>query len=360
MMQAGLYVYPHPGSLCFSFFMDANAYFSAAHKAFCQAQVQQGNIEYWYKIGGYIICQRFAGQALIPQMTEALSHLQISPCSSADLTICLWDSSSTGIAMPSPPWSVYDYGDRGLVNGYNCDRFCTLFQVGPDVLHLFDRDRQLALYWVKTAAQIPYWEHSFPLRIALHWWTRSFPLQLVHAGAVGTQTGCVLLTGKSGSGKSTTTLACLEAGLLYLGDDYVMIQTEPISSVYSLYNTAKLEASNLWRFPNLANNVSNLERLNCEKALIFLHNHRPEQLISHLPIRAVLTLEISHQENSSLQKRSPSESFAALAPTTTFHLPRYTKVITQKIAALVNQVPNYRLILGTNLKQIPEAVLSLL
>ena len=33
----------------------------------------------------------------------------------------------------------------------------------------------------------------------------------------------VLIAGKSGSGKSTSTLACLTSGLLYAGDDYVLV-----------------------------------------------------------------------------------------------------------------------------------------
>ena len=67
--------------------------------------------------------------------------------------------------------------------------------------------------------------------------------QLVHAAAVGTDEGALLITGRGGVGKSTTALACLEAGMQFLGDDYVVVGLDPEPQVYRLYGSAKLTSN---------------------------------------------------------------------------------------------------------------------
>src|SRR5690606_18578920 len=91
----------------------------------------------------------------------------------------------------------------------------------------------------------PWWECTFSFRILFHFWTRDLPAQLVHAGAMAKDGTGVLITGQSGSGKSTSCLNLLRAGYDYLGDDYVWIELSEQTTVYSLYQTAKIEAENL-------------------------------------------------------------------------------------------------------------------
>ena len=58
--------------------------------------------------------------------------------------------------------------------------------------------------------------------------------QLVHAAAVGSEAGAVLISGKGGLGKSTTALSCLGKGLTYVGDSHVVVQLDPFPRVHSL------------------------------------------------------------------------------------------------------------------------------
>src|SRR5205823_136180 len=81
-----------------------------------------------------------------------------------------------------------------------------------------------------------------PLRHILHLWLASRGVQFVHAGAVGRPSGGCLIVGKSGSGKSTSTLATLGSELLYAGDDYVGVSvTTGGAHVHSIYGCGKLE-----------------------------------------------------------------------------------------------------------------------
>jgi hypothetical protein len=345
-------------------------YFQKVYDSFLRAEKATRSFTYTYNIGGYAVQQRFAGQVLIDYMRPALAHLG-TPQNAADntadtvsmppaLTVCLWDSASTGVSIPTPTWTVDDYGPGGLITGYNDDRFCIVHQPGLNIMSLIDMKRGLAIYWAYRAEQIPYWKRSFPMRTILHWWTYQRPSQLIHSGAVGLPDGGVLLVGKSGSGKSTTSLACLASPLLYAGDDYMMIQLGSTPYVHSLYNTAKLNADNIFRFPRLQGAISNADRLHEEKALIFLHEHLPEKVIKGFPLRAVFIPRITGALDTSLKRISGMTALQAIAPTTLFHLPGFGHESFQKMASLVECVPSYSLELGTDLAQIPEVIIRYL
>lgn len=336
-------------------------FFEQACQTFERAtQAAGGTCEYFFSIGGQTVQLRFAGPDLVPRIVPALEHLAITPPTPPALTVCLFDSASTGIFMPPPPWPPTAYGARGEIQGFNTDRIYTFYQPGNDILRMIDTQRNLAIYWVDKAERVPYWEASFPMRSIIHWWTRPQPLQLMHAGAVGLPDGGVLLAGKSGSGKSTSTLACLDSELLYLGDDYILARTAPTPYVYSMYNTAKLVPDNLHRLPHLQPLISNSDQLESEKALFYLKDHYPDKFIHGFPIKAILLPRVTGQRDTRLTKASAAASLKALVPTTILHLPRASHEAFQKMSALVKQVPTYHLELGTDMAQIPQTILNLL
>jgi hypothetical protein len=345
----------------------AAEFFTIVHETFESAIRQAGVICHDYRIGPARVRVRFAGPELVGILTPALEHLKESWSESElgapDLEICVFDSRSTGTAMVSPAWGPDCYGVRGEITGFNTDRFNTVYQPGIHILQMLDREAVTTpgdktargFYWVEDRGIIPYWEQSFPFRSMLHWYLRDQPFQLMHAGAVGTAEGGVLITGPSGSGKSTTCLACLEGGLLYASDDYVLAGIEP-PYAYSLYGTAKLVPDNLHRFPELSRRVTNADRLQSEKALIFLQQVRPEALTRGFPIRAILTPRVTGLKDSKLVATSPIVSLKALAPTSMLHLPGYSDLAFAKMSKLVRSVPNFSLEAGTDLRQIPEVI----
>jgi hypothetical protein len=336
-------------------------FFEEAYQTFLRAaEAVGGVVDYHFAIGSKNIRTRFAGTALVHRLVPALMHIRTNPTESPALTVCLFDSASTGVSMPPPPWPPTAYGVRGEIEGYNTERIFTFYQPGLDVLRMIDLKRNLAIYWVDKEARVPWWESSFPLRSIIHWWSAAQPLQLMHSGAVGLPEGGVLIAGKSGSGKSTSTLSCINSELRYVGDDYVLVQTAPAPYVYSMYNTAKLEPDNLDRLPHLRSLVSNPGQLEKEKAIIYLTDHFPEKLISGFPIRAIMLPRITGQRDTGLTQASQMASLRALMPTTIFHLPRASQESFQKMSNLVKQVPSYHLELGTALSQIPQVILDLL
>jgi hypothetical protein len=342
-------------------------FFQAARQAFEQAA--RPARERTYRIGSQRLRLRFANDRLAPRLTPALEHLAAPPDAAwpetppPPLTVCVWDSASTGVRMPSPPWPPDAYTLRGDIRVAGTGRFQVAFQstlegVGP--LSILDREQAVGLYWLSDARQLPDYECGSPVRNLLHWWLAGAGYQFVHAGAVGRAGGGVLLVGKGGSGKSTTALACLETGLLYLADDYCLLTASPAPEALSLYNSAKVRPDGLLRFPRLAPLVDERDHLGVEKAIFFLQRHFPHQLALRFPLRAVLIPRLTGLSRSTLSPASPATALKALAPSTLFQLAGAGPAAFQILASLIRQIPCYYLEAGTDLAQLPGVVASLL
>jgi hypothetical protein len=283
----------------------------------------------------------------------------------------LWDDASTGTEMPPPPWfgyGVHDpngglksvYGKRGEVRGFNTERIRTIFQWGSDVLSMVDIDQGQALFWTRNAEHLPQWEIGSPLRNILHLWLHQHGLQYVHAGAIGTPAGGVLLVGKGGSGKSTTALTCLNSDLVYVSDDYCLVSADPVPTVLNLYNTGKVRADNVHRVPHLASVIKSIDKLDQEKALFFLNQFMPEKLSKGFPLKAILIPRVTGNVDTMLTPAPETAGLSALTLSTVHQLPGAGPAALQIIKRLTRQLPCYYLELGTDLAQIPVVIKEML
>jgi hypothetical protein len=333
-------------------------YFQSVYDLFNSSQQVTGPVERSYIIGGYRIRLSFSGPALL-SLTRALEHLAIDDHSTPDLTICLWDSESTGQRMIPRPWQEDDFLARGVIQGYNTERIHTAFQHGSGAVSVLDKERNLAVFWAPDS-NLPYWEHGSPLRTILHWWFLSQGLQLVHAAAVGNSSGGVLIGGKGGTGKSTTALACLVSNLSYVGDDYTLLGLESGPVVHSLYNSAKLNSDHVKRFPALLPKIANPERLAEEKALLFVNEHYPSKVATRLPVKAILLPRVTGLAETQLRRVSVAMALAALAPSTIFQLPRAGSEAFKFLVTFARELPCFSLEVGTDLSTIPPVIEGLL
>src|SRR5439155_5504613 len=167
--------------------------------------------------------------------------------------------------------------------------------------------------------------------------------------------GGVLLAGKGGSGKSTTALRCVEAGLRYLADDYCMFSIGPPPKAFSMYNTAKLNGvPDLQRQPRFLCMLENPDAAGDEKFLMFLERHLPESLVPSFPIRAVLVPRVTDARATQISDISPGVALAALGPTTLFQRPGSAESALRAMGELVRSVPCYELRLGTDGADAPD------
>lgn len=309
----------------------------------------------------------FAGSELAPQLLPALSHLiQPDPVLNSEFEIYLIDSTSLGSDMPllveclrqdlSQRWYT-QLDPRGGVKKGMTERYQLAFHVGPNLLSMIDHQHHRAIYWAESAATLPYYERGSPLRSLLAWWLEPQGYQLVHAAAVGSGAGGILLVGKGGMGKSSTALACLQTHLGYVGDDYCMVRCQPDPWVYCLYNSAKLKgASDLERLPFVAAAVTNLQALEQEKALLYVAQHFPQHLLAACPLKAIFLPQVSYQAQTSLTPATAAQALAALAPTTLLQRPGSGQMALEAMAQLTRSLPCYHLHLGTDPDEIGQFI----
>lgn len=340
---------------------DTLNFFNSVYELYEKAEVSAGGcIDRFYCIAGFKIRLKFAGEALIPYVIPAIAHLAIEPISDPALTICIWDSLSTNTAAPPPPNPNYHILKRGELQELTSDRIYTSFQWGAYTLSILDRDRNLAIYWVDSKKQIPYWKTGACLRTIFHIWMSQRQIQLVHGGAVGLPNGGVLIVGKGGSGKSTTALACLNSQLFYASDDYSLITAEPKPTVFSIYSTGKKNADDLERLPFISRAISNRDRLDSEKAVYFLNDYFPEKIIKSFPLRALFIPRITGKPNTTLTPTSVATGLSALVPSTLLQLSGAGKEACQIMKNVVNQLNCYYLEVGTDIEQIPQVIFEFL
>jgi hypothetical protein len=335
-------------------------FFESVYNCFLKAKAYAGEINYYYRICDTSVCLSFAGEALVRHITPAFSHLRISEIETPDLTICLWDSASTNTSMAPPPWKRDRYTYRGDIWGYNSSRIKTAFHWIEFSLNLLDIETNTGLFWVEHTESLPFWVNASPLRTLMHWWMEKNGCQLVHAAAIGTKNGAVMVTGKGGTGKSTTALSCLKAGFFYLGDDYIVTRLKPEAVAYSLYNTAKLNADHAENFSEFSRLISNPKASEGEKAVMFLYPEFGGQIIEAMPLKAVIVPCVTDRNESRVTKISFENVLRAASFTAMTQLPGAGIKTYEFFNQLSASLPCFNLELGRDLVHIPVMISDLL
>lgn len=337
--------------------MDPTALYHAFADAYNAACAAVGSISRSYRIAGYTVRLCFAGGALEPLLTPALAHLASVDAAPPDLTLHLWDGASTGSAPPRP-WTAADIDLRGELPTFSNEQILTAIQPDVNAVSILDQRHSCGFYWIDSPASLRAYERAAPLKVLLHWWLRARGRTLIHAGAVGTADGAVLLVGKTGAGKSTTTLACLDAGLRYLADDRCLLTLAPTPQVACIYNSAKLHLAQMERFPALLAGVNNQHETATEKALIYLQAVAPERIAPALPIRALLLAKITGTTATSLAPVSRMALLRDFVSSTLVYQPGATHAEVHSMTELVRQVPCYQINLGSDLSGIAPVVVQ--
>lgn len=318
------------------------------------ASDRTGTNERWYSIAGHGVRVRAAGAPVLAAVDPALAHLAVGSSPTADLDVRLWDTASSGVAVPDLP--PPDTGGGAHDGRASEPVIRSAWHADSGILSVYDRQERRAVVWVPDAARVPSNEVASPLRTVLHWWSRDRGLQFIHGGAVGLDGRAVLLAGPSGAGKSTAALACMLAGLDYLGDDYVLVAHEPRPTVHSLYSAAKLQPSQVAAFPFLEPLIANAAELPLQKAVWFVHHLFPERTAASATAVGVLVPQPSRQRDTIIEPIRAGTALAALAPSTIVQLAGSDQASLAAIAGFLDRVPSYRLRAGTDLVALAAAV----
>lgn len=331
---------------------------AALRGSFRDAAASAGLVERSLSLAGESVRLSYAGTAMANVQMDAFEHAARDDAGEPALRIHIWDSRSTGVEPPPVPptrggevrGALYYFEDGGVRGAY---------QPGTSTFSVFDALEGEAWYWTQDAGELPYWDRAEPIRQLLHWWLDSRGMQRLHAGAVGNANGGVIVVGRSGSGKSTTALSSLGAGMFYGGDDCIAVAVDPEPYVYTLYNSGKLHPADLERFPYLRDAVSNPNVLDYEKAIFYVHGQFPDRVVDGFPLRAVLLPTITGGATR-LVPVSSAAALVALAPSTILQLPPIEPRAFSAMARLVELVPSFRLELGPDIGEIPTTIAAFL
>ena len=322
------------------------------------------------EIAGRRVLIRCVGEEKRRSLSRAFSHLITSSSADrqADLTIHVWDGKTAGPA-PNALMTFFLQGlygnwighcsPRGELKTFHSQDVPAFFSPGQDVVSLVDIENRNAYFFQRADDALPYWETGSPFRAILHAWMSPLGLQFIHGAGIGEHGRGVILAGKGGSGKTTTALLCLNAGLQYAGDDYCAVTQSPQVCVHSLYNTAKLVPGDLDRFPNLRPRLSNPHSLvpgSTDKSTFFLSDVRPDLLVAALPAQAILLPRVTGQARTTVTECAQEEALAAIVPSSVAQLPGAGPSDMARLVALTANLPCYVLNLGTDLSEIPDAI----
>ena len=327
--------------------------FDLLYQAYRQACV---GVEH-YRLGGTAVRIAWASQALRDALCPAIAHLHtVDP---AATTVIVADSVTSGIRIPPFPWRPDDVGTRGEVATASGDGVLTAYFAPSNGLSMYDGRRCRGFFWVPNASLLPPYERAAPLRTLIHWIGAAKGHRLIHAAAVGSGGTGALLAGRGGSGKSTTALLCLLAGMDFAGDDYVAVATHPQPTAFSLFGTAKVTRHTLSLLPTAASAL--LAAPSDEtKGIVLATLLDAGRIVERLPLRAIILPRVTREAETRTRRASPAEVTLALAPTTLFQLPMSDGTVLAELSALARRLPGWVLDLGSDVRQIPEAVRSVL
>lgn len=301
------------------------------------------------EMAGLRLRLRYAGDDLRERLLAPFEHLACDAVGDPDLTISLFDTTSTGVEPPARPWELIDVAPgTNPVARLRSERACVLAAAGSRGLTAALPAEGVAVFHLPDAAAIPACERAAPIREALQLLMAAQGRLMTHAGAVGRDGRGVLLVGRGGSGKSTLALSCALAGMEIAADDYVLLEPDSLAA-HAMQSTAKLTEDSAARLgvPAGAIDAAGFEPTleGPAKALVSLRELAPGTLKRHLAIGAVLapSLPSDGEMGPAVRRISAAQSLRAVAPSTIVQAGFGGGGSLATLAELVRRVPGYAL-----------------
>ncbi len=178
---------------------------------------------------------------------------------------------------------------------------------------------------------------------------------VAHAAAVGRQDRFVLLMGPGKAGKSTATLACVEAGWDYAGDDLVLL--DPARGLVApMFSSARLRSSGADRFRHLA-----------DAAFMVSDDGGAPRFELRLPIaprggrvHAIVGIRRKGASEVRIEPGRAADYLGPLLRDSANRAPGYAAVTTRKLFAAARMAPVFSVDTGTDPAAIPAGLSELL
>ncbi|MDN5862437.1 MAG: hypothetical protein L0H19_03220 [Salinisphaera sp.] len=337
--------------------------FGLAATAFDRARLRFGHgmREQSYRIAGVTVRLRILGPRLAAVLEQPWDHLRIDrDAAEPTLAIDVWHEAETGVAQagfePDPQLGLYGYLSASQDARY-------VAELRPHSAQWMDRLTRRTIVWVSSLDRLSLGERARPFHQLLALQLANFGIQPIHAGLVGWQGRGALFVGKGGSGKSTCSICCALDGAGYCGDDYVGLAAEHDGSYsgHSLYGTALISPAHQALYPSIASACLPPNHAEEIKSMLWLGDLACAKLQREVAIRAVVLPQVNAGAAQTRYERvSPRDALLALAPSSLYQQQGAGPGSLERLGALVEQLPAYRLDLGQDVRQIPDRVKEIL
>ena len=313
-----------------------------------------------YRIAGAPLALHVGANGAARDMLDAIAPLECPDDTSPPLlSLFIWDGQRDGVELPESPVLRRDDAPEAGLGGYAGDSLRAFYQPNAGVLSLLDTGRCRGHWWLRDVATTPYFERAAPFKHILQWWIADRGGALLHSAAVGIDGAGILIAGPSGSGKSSTALACVDAGFAFASDDYVLIDATHPPHAHLAYATAKVVRSSLDRHLHHRRHFRNLGR-DDEKPMLFVHDVAPGRVGSPLALRAVVLPFVAHRATTQLVRIHPAEMLRALAPSSVLLFPLAGDAAFRRMADLCRELPCFRAELADDPNDVAAALRGLL
>jgi hypothetical protein len=320
--------------------------------------------KFYFSLASKELVIRSAGRNIQEITCRALKHIEkvVDVSSSTpSLEILVWDIKESGVNMPIQPWETPEnLVEDSFVQFHLAHFFVSQFD-NQSILYIYNLVANQVICIIQDANKLNNSFLSSPYFKIIALWACNQNLNILHAGCVSFDNKAVLIVGRSGKGKSSTSVQCLIDGLDYLSDDYILVDMngeKPIA--YSLFNTGKLKNNHIERFSKIQGKYTQGILDKNDKPLLFLHPFFRNQLIKSAEIRAIIVPNITQEVKASYQSISDVESLRALAPSTLIQLKINNLNQLNSLANLTRNLPNYQLNLGSDFSNITAMVKELI
>ena len=203
----------------------------------------------WLSIQGYTARVEFRGM-LPSDIMRVNLKLMLSPiASSFDERLCIWqdDLSEIMIECMVPE-------DQRLVHFQQTADYHLYLPGSNRRFSMRDDSGHTTYICYERGSATPETCATKPFTNELQWWLWDHYL-LIHGAAVGSGGKGALIIAPSGGGKSTLSLAALQLGMDFAGEDFVLVPREGEPVAHALFPTGNLLPDTMDLFPSLAENA---------------------------------------------------------------------------------------------------------
>lgn len=316
-----------------------------------------------YRIGGDPWTIRMTADSGAARLLDACTPLRTPDDAGGGLELFIWNDAVDRVALPDSAVLRREFAPADGLGGYSDAASHAFYQPDAGVLSVLDADRRRAHWWLRDALTAPYFERAAPFKHIVQWWSAARGGALLHSAAIAQGEGDaargVLISGPSGSGKSSTALACLAAGLGFTSDDYVIVDGGHSPRVHLAYSTAKVVRGDLPRFASYAAHFRNLARAD-EKPMMFVDQFAPASIRTAFAPIAIVLPQVAHARRTRFVPIRAAEMLRALAPSSVLLFPLAGARSLQRMARLCTQLPCLRAELADDPRDVGEAFASLI